>query len=110
VGRLYAPNALAFALAFVTKKRWDDVNKGYLAGAPELVIEILSPSGTKTQIREYAALCLANGCEEFWVVDHDKKTVTVTRKNGQSVEYSKGMAVPLALLGDASLGVDPIFG
>jgi hypothetical protein len=89
VGRLYAPNALAFALAFVTKKRWDDVNKGYLAGAPELVIEILSPSGTKTQIREYAALCLANG---------------------QSVEYSKGMAVPLALLGDASLGVDPIFG
>jgi hypothetical protein len=96
VGRLYAPNALAFALAFVTKKRWDDVNKGYLAGAPE--------------IREYAALCLANGCEEFWVVDHDKKTVTVTRKNGQSVEYSKGMAVPLALLGDASLGVDPIFG
>ena len=97
-------------VAFVSKARWDVVNEGYLAGAPELVIEILSPSNTKSQIREYAALCLANGCEEFWVVADNKKTVTVTDRSGQSVAYSKGMEAPLALFDAASIGVDLIFG
>jgi Uma2 family endonuclease len=97
-------------VAFVTKERWDDANEGYLPGSPELVIEILSPSNTKTQIREYAALCLSNGCEEFWAVDYTKKSVTVTNKNGRSIEYSAGMEVPTPLFGAASVAVDVIFG
>jgi Uma2 family endonuclease len=97
-------------VAFVTKERWDNTNEGYLPGAPELVVEILSPSNTKTQVREYAALCLANGCEEFWVLDQNGKTVTVTRKNAPPVQYSKGMQVPVSLLGGASIAVDVIFG
>jgi Uma2 family endonuclease len=97
-------------VAFVSKARWEIVNDGYLAGAPELVIEILSPSNTKRQIREYAALCLANGCEEFWVVDHDRKTITVTRRSGESVEYSQAMSLPVELLGGEAIRVDAIFG
>jgi len=64
----------------------------------------------KSQIREYAALCLANGCQQFWVVAYDQKAVTVTQKSGQSVQYSKGMEVPLPFFGGPSIGVDPIFG
>jgi Uma2 family endonuclease len=96
-------------VALVSNALWELVNDGYLAGAPELVVEILSPSNRKSQIREYAALCLANGCEEFWVVDHSKETITVTQRSGQSVAYSKGMSVPIALFGGASIGVDPLF-
>jgi Uma2 family endonuclease len=96
-------------VAVVAKARWDEANEGYLAGAPELVIEILSPSNSKSQIREYAALCLANGCEEFWVVDYRNKTVTVTKKDGHSVRYSGGMDVPSNALGAASISVDLIF-
>jgi Uma2 family endonuclease len=73
------------------------------------VIEILSPSHTKSQIREYGALCLANGCEVFWVVPDNKKMVTVTHKSGQSVQYSQGMEVPLAFVGGVRIGVDGIF-
>ncbi len=80
-------------VAVAAKSRWDGANEGYLAGAPELVIEILSPSNSKSQIRQYAALCLANGCEEFWVVDHRNKTATVTKKDGHSVRYSAGIPV-----------------
>ena len=83
--------------------------RAYLAGTPELVIEIRSPSNTKSQIREDAALCLANGCEQFWVVAYNKKTVTVTHKSGQPVQYSQGREVPLPFLGGASIGVDAIF-
>lgn len=97
-------------VAVVAKARWDEANEGYLAGAPELVIEILSPSNSKSQIREYAALCLANGCEEIWVVDYRNKTVTVTKKDGHSVRYSGGMDVPSNAFGAASIGIDLIFG
>jgi len=48
-------------------------------------------------------------CEEFWVVAYNKKTVTVTHKSGQSVQYSKGREMPLAFVGGASIGVDAIF-
>jgi Uma2 family endonuclease len=96
-------------VAFVSKSRWDEVNDGYLFGPPELVIEIISPSNTKAQLREYAALCLANGCEEFWAIDHKAETVTVTHKNGQSLTYSPEMHLPITLLGGTSLSVSKIF-
>ena len=96
-------------VAFISKGRWDVANDRDLEGAPELVIEILSPSNTKSQLREYAALCLANGCEEFWAVNYKNKTVTVTTRNGQSLQYSTGMDLPLALLGGAAVSVDSIF-
>ena len=73
-------------------------------------IRALCASNTKSQMREYAALCLANGCEEFWIVDHNKKTITVTHRSGQSVGYSKGMRVPIALFGGAIIGVDALAG
>jgi Uma2 family endonuclease len=48
-----------------------------LHGAPELVIEVKSPSNTKRQLQDYAALCLANGCLQFWILDRDTKFGTV---------------------------------
>ena len=96
-------------VAFVTKSRWDEVNDGYLFGAPELVIEIVSPSNNKTQIREYAALCLLNGCQEFWLIDHKSKSVTLTQRDGHSTVYSAGTAIPLSAIGSEELAVDSIF-
>jgi Uma2 family endonuclease len=96
-------------VAFISKERWDVANDRDLEGAPELVVEILSPSNTKAQVREYAALCLANGCEEFWAVNFENKTVTVTTRNGLSVEYAKGMEVPLRFLDGTCIAVNEIF-
>jgi Uma2 family endonuclease len=96
-------------VAFISKARWEAVDEGDLEGAPELVIEIISPSNTKTHLREYAALCLANGCEEFWAIDRKRRNVTVTDRNAQSIEYSSGMNVPLTVLSGTSIAVDRIF-
>ncbi len=95
-------------VAFITRERWDGAGDKDLAGAPELVIEILSPSNTKTQLREYMALCLANGCEEFWTVDRSSETVTVTRKRGQSFIYQKEQLIPLQISGGA-ISVNDVF-
>ncbi len=73
------------------------------------MIEIISPSNIKTQLREYTALCLANGCEEFWALDHKTETVTVTTKNGHSVSHSTGIEMPINLLGGTAISVNQIF-
>jgi Uma2 family endonuclease len=81
----------------------------YFHGAPDLVIEILSPSNTKTEMRDKAALCLANGCLEFWVLDEKKLQVSVSTPNSVTITYHSGQVIPLRLFGDASLAVDQIF-
>jgi len=96
-------------VAFVSHSRWaatdDDDN---LHGSPELAIEVLSPSNTKSEMREKASLCLSTGAEEFWIVDPNRKSVTVMRRQGGTVVYGPGDRIPLALFG-GDLAVDQIF-
>jgi Uma2 family endonuclease len=50
---------------------------GYLQGAPDLVVEVLSPSNTAEEINEKMAICLENGCSSFWIIDPKRKEVHV---------------------------------
>jgi Uma2 family endonuclease len=96
-------------VAFVSQARWnatpDDDN---LHGSPELVIEVLSPSNTKSEIREKAALYLSTGTQEFWVVDPKGKSVSLARPRGETVVYGIGDQIPLILFG-GGLDVAEIF-
>jgi Uma2 family endonuclease len=97
-------------VAVVSQERWDAIDPDdNLRGAPELVIEVLSPSNAPRQLRELAALCLANGAVECWIVDPAKKSVTVIERKGGSVVHSSGGSVPLARFGAGDLPVDEIF-
>jgi len=97
-------------VAVVSRSRWDAVDlDDNLRGAPELVIEVRSPSNTPRQLRELAALCLSTGALEFWIVDPEKKSVTVFTCEGGAVAYSSGASVPLASFGAGDLPVDEIF-
>lgn len=96
-------------VAVVLRERWDRIEEGDLMGAPEVVVEILSPSNTKDRLREYAALCLANGCQDFWTVDRTQRSVTATNRQGQSMSYTAGQAVPLTALDGRTVSVDDIF-
>jgi Uma2 family endonuclease len=50
----------------------------YLTGAPDLVVEVLSPGNTVDEINDRIATCMANGCVSFWVVDPKRRLVSVT--------------------------------
>lgn len=87
-------------VAFVSQARWDATpDDENLRGSPELVIEVLSPSNTKSEIHEKAALYLPTGTEEFWVVDPKRKSVTVARRCGETAVYEIGDRIPLAQFG-----------
>ena len=79
-----------------------------LHGAPELVIEVLSHSNTKAEMREKATLCLSTGAKEFWIVDPNEKPVTVLSREAEARVYASGDSLPLTLFGGA-LEVSQIF-
>ena len=63
----------------VSRERYDATGEDeYLMGAPDLVIEVLSPSNTVDEINDKMSVCMANGCRSFWTVDGKRKQVSVT--------------------------------
>ena len=95
-------------VAFVSAARWQSIPpRGNLAGAPELVIEVLSPSNRASEMLDKEQLCLENGSLEFWVVDSDRRQVKVSTSDGRAIVYKAGQQIPL-LFGGA-LAVDAIF-
>lgn len=98
-------------VAVVSEARWDATDEeDNLHGAPELVIEIKSPSNTRRELSELASLCLANGSIEFWVVDLDRVSVTVIHRDGTTSVFQAGQAIPLTAFGGDVLPVEEIFG
>ena len=96
-------------VAFVSSERWDATPEDdNLHGAPELVIEVLSPSNTLAEIREKAALCLANGSEEFWVVNPQRKVVTVMPRGEGALTYEMNQVIPLPVF-NSEVSVADIF-
>jgi Uma2 family endonuclease len=60
------------------------VGESYVAGTPDLVIEVQSPSNRAQDLVRKAALYLHHGVPEYWVVDPDLETVAVnTWQDGQ---------------------------
>jgi Uma2 family endonuclease len=97
-------------VALVSRARWDSLHlDDDLRGAPELVVEVISPSNTKSKMRQTVSLCLANGAFECWLVDPKKRSITVVRKDGATSVYESDAQIPLVAFGGDSLSVRDIF-
>jgi Uma2 family endonuclease len=55
---------------------------GLFVGAPDLAVEVTSPSDTFTAVHEKALDWLAHGAREVWVVEADTRTLRVYRPGG----------------------------
>jgi Uma2 family endonuclease len=97
-------------VAAVSQARYDSIDpEDNLHGAPELVIEIKSPSNTDKKLRELASLSLANGALECWIVDIPQSTVTVIRRDGASSIFRPSQHLSLAVFGADFIPVEEIF-
>jgi Uma2 family endonuclease len=83
-------------------------------GAPDLVVEILSPSTAQRDLRAKFALYERHGVREYWVVQPTDRTIMVFRLTdegtfGRHELFAVDEQLPVALLGDLVLDLREIF-
>jgi Uma2 family endonuclease len=103
-------------LVFVRNERWSEVvTEIRFTGAPDLVIEILSPGkeNRDRDLRVKRQLYAKFGVAEYWVVDSENRLVEVYRLQNQRLENiatrRNGEEVTTPLLPDFQLPVSTIF-
>jgi len=69
-------NAFQPDLIFISNANFYKIEEDGLHGAPDLVIEILSPSTAKYDLRKKKAVYERCGVKEYWIVDPTTKSVT----------------------------------
>ncbi len=78
---------LAPDLAFVRAERLVGAGDGYLDFAPDLAIEVVSPSNTLSDIARKVQLYLANGSSEVWVVRPREREIIVHCNEASAVIF-----------------------
>lgn len=70
-------------LLFVSAERAAIVGKANLSGAPDLVVEVLSPSNRRYDEVLKRELYERAGIQEYWLLDPEADTVKVFRRDGE---------------------------
>jgi Uma2 family endonuclease len=79
-----------------------------VCGAPDLVIEVLSPSNTVAEMNDRERICLENGAQEFGSVDSKNRQVKISTPDGRTITWRSDQEIPSPLFGDARVAVDAI--
>ena len=68
-------------IVYVTKDRADIVGEAMLDGAPDLVVEVLSPSTAYHDLRGKMRIYESGGVREYWVIDPEERDIDI-HENG----------------------------
>ncbi|NPV70644.1 MAG: Uma2 family endonuclease [Firmicutes bacterium] len=100
-------------ILFVSRERLGIVKKENIQGAPDLMMEILSPSTAEWDRVTKRKLYSKYGVREFWLVDPDARTIEVAVHTGSDLAtaqvYPSGTTSRSQILSGFSLDVDAIF-
>ncbi len=100
-------------LVFVSNERADIITHANIQGAPDLVVEIRSPSTAEYDWTTKYRLYERCGVKEYWLADPEARTVTVFALADDSYElagiYTRGQTLTSPTLEGFSLDLDDIF-
>ena len=100
-------------IIYIRKERQPIIKKAEIQGAPDLVVEILSP-GTETRDRGYKKHLYGRyGVNEYWIIDPEMENVDVWCIAGASYEtprrYSAQNQLSSPLFPGLSIDLDEVF-
>lgn len=83
-------------------------------GAPDLIIEIISPSSGGRDRKDKRDLYERHGVKEYWLVDYNEKTVEVylldeDKKYGKSAVYLAEDKISVSILSDLEVDLSYVF-
>lgn len=100
-------------IIFISKERTNIIGEKQIQGAPDLVIEILSPSTAYYDMKRKKKVYEACGVKEYWLADPEEKTIEIYEsQEGKFQLFCQGKSgekVNSKLLEGFSLEVDSIF-
>jgi len=80
---------LAPDIAFIRRERVGELSISYRFGAPDLVVEVLSPGDPKTKVEDKTSRWLALGALVVWLVNPARRTVDNRCANGERALLSE---------------------
>ncbi|MDX2182173.1 MAG: Uma2 family endonuclease [Bryobacteraceae bacterium] len=96
-------------IGFVYWPRWNAVpDTGWLIGAPDLAIELMSPSMNEAEMLAREKLCLASGCREFWTMYPEERRIRVATAS-QTLIYAPTDTITCSLFPSWSVKVSKLF-
>ncbi len=92
----------------------DKLDDRGIKGAPDLVVEIISPSTAKRDITTKYELYQRHGVKEYWLMYPNDRTLLVYRLSADSryappEVFGEGDIVPVPLLGDLAIDMGKVF-
>ena len=100
-------------LLFVSRARMHIIAHNAIHGAPDLVVEILSPSTARRDLTFKRRLYAKHGVKEYWQMNIDERRVTVLSLGDNDYEvaaiYGSGEMLTSPILPGFTLAIDEIF-
>jgi Uma2 family endonuclease len=97
-------------LVLLTPARLDRV-QGWIRGAPDLLVEVVSPGGARRDRVLKLELYRSSDVREYWIVDPMERTIDflVRRDEGFELAVSDGKRYRSAILGGLELDLDSLW-
>lgn len=99
-------------LVFISRERQAIIGEANIEAAPDLVVEILSPSTRRNDLLTKRSLYARIGVREYWIIEPGTQTVTVLRLesgNYSEVPLTETGAVRSRVLPELRLTLDDVF-
>lgn len=100
-------------LLFIAKARKAKLIGERITGAPDMVIEILSPATSARDLNQKRKIYAKHGVAEYWIVDPDDETLEVQRLQNKVLTtlgiYEKGQKLTSPTFKGLTLAIDRIF-
>ncbi|HWR90187.1 MAG TPA: Uma2 family endonuclease, partial [Dissulfurispiraceae bacterium] len=107
-------NTLQPDIIFIAKERLFIIGEKKIEGAPDLVIEILSPANAYYDLRTKKDVYEQSGVREYWIVDPIQKGIEVYVNRESRFELASSMRgkgeINSHILPDFTVILDRIFG
>ena len=82
-------NVLQANILFVSKERLAEVGRERIEGAPDLVVEVLSPSTFHKDLRRKMRVYSQFGVREYWIVDPEVRSVELYTRAGEGLQLAQ---------------------
>ncbi len=79
-------------ILFVSRERVAEVVQERIEGAPDLVVEVLSPSTFHKDLRRKMRVYSQFGVREYWIVDPEEQTVERYERAGEKLQLARRFA------------------